>query len=98
MKASFGRDEAMAMLCELAVAKNPDLKVSEDSHLEQDLGFDSLDRMHLMFRFRERYGVTITAEDYIERKLGIVILTNRGDQNVAEAGRRILRALLRHGS
>ena len=72
MKASFGRDEAMAMLCELAVAKNPDLKVSEDSHLEQDLGFDSLDRMHLMFRFRERYGVTITAEDYIERKLGIV--------------------------
>jgi len=32
------------------------------------------------------------------RKLGIVILTNRGDQNVAEAGRRILRALLRHGS
>ena len=25
-----------------------------------------------MFRFRERYGVTITAEDYIERKLGIV--------------------------
>lgn len=28
-----------------------------------------------------------------ERKIGLVILTNRGDQNVAEAGRLILRAL-----
>nr|MBI3612743.1 acyl carrier protein [Nitrospirota bacterium] len=62
----------MELLCELAIAKDPDLKVSEDSHMELDLGFDSLDRMHLMFKFRERYGVTITAEDYIDRKLAIV--------------------------
>ncbi len=66
------RKNALELLCELALAKDPGLKVSEDSHLEQDLGFDSLERLNLMFKFRERYGVTITAEDYIDRKLAIV--------------------------
>jgi beta-lactamase class C len=32
------------------------------------------------------------------RKLGIVVLTNRGDQDVAEAGRRMFRAFIHHRS
>jgi hypothetical protein len=32
------------------------------------------------------------------QKLGIVVLSNRGDQDVAEAGRRIFRALVHHRS
>jgi CubicO group peptidase (beta-lactamase class C family) len=32
------------------------------------------------------------------QKLGVVVLTNRGDQNVTEIGQRILRALIGHRS
>jgi hypothetical protein len=32
------------------------------------------------------------------QKLGVVVLTNRGDQDVTEIGQRILRALMAHRS
>jgi acyl carrier protein len=66
------REKAMDLLRELAFAKDPDLKVAEDSHIEQDLRFDSLDRLHLMVGIQARFGMRITAQDYLDRKLAIV--------------------------
>jgi acyl carrier protein len=62
----------MELLRELAYAKDPDLKVGEDSHIEQDLRFDSLDRLHLMVGIQARFGIRVTAGAYLDRKLAIV--------------------------
>lgn len=50
------------------------MKISPDSHIELDLGFDSLDMVELMNFINLKFGVDFTEEDFVEHKTIEVIL------------------------
>lgn len=44
------------------------IKINLDSHIELDLGFDSLDMVELMNFINSKFGVDFTEEDFVEHK------------------------------
>lgn len=59
-------------LVKFVTQKLPGAAISGATDLQQDVPFDSLDRMELLVMIEKAYGVTVSPDDHVEHHLEIL--------------------------
>ncbi|MBI3321161.1 MAG: acyl carrier protein [Candidatus Omnitrophica bacterium] len=66
------QDEILQDLVAFVRRTLPGFEVSGATDVQKDVPFDSLDRMELLARIEQRYGVSVMPEQYLDERLQVL--------------------------